>query len=41
MSVDEWGEVVKYSKVLDTEMRVKEKTDFLHKQRLVKQTLDQ
>lgn len=41
MSVDEWGEVVKYSKVLDTEMRSKEKSDFLNKQRLVKQTLDQ
>ena len=41
MSVDEWGEVQKYSKVLDSEMRQKERSDFLNKQRLVKQTLDQ
>lgn len=39
--MDEWGEVVKYAKVLDNEAKLKEKQDYLMKQRLVKQTLDQ
>lgn len=41
ISCDEWGEVQKYGMILEQEMKEKERNDFLHKQRLVKQTLDQ
>jgi hypothetical protein len=40
ISNDEWGEVQKYSKIIDAEIKSKEKCDYLNKQRLVKQTLD-
>ena len=41
ISGDEWGEVVKYQKVLDNEQKQREKAQLLSKQRQVKQTLDQ
>jgi len=40
ISVDEWGEVQKYGKILDQEIKQKERQDYLLKQKLVKQTLD-
>jgi hypothetical protein len=41
ISVDEWGEVQKYSKILDLETKKKEKEDYLRKQLQVKQTLEE
>lgn len=40
ISRDEWGEVQKYSKILDQEQKQKEKQEYFHKQKQVKQTLD-
>lgn len=39
--MDEWGEVQKYSKILDQETKKKEKADYLRKQLQVKQTLEE
>ncbi len=41
ISQDEWGEVQKYSRILDQEQKLKEKQEFYLKQKQVKQTLDQ
>jgi len=41
ISRDEWGEVQKYGAILEQESKEKERNDFVQKQRLVKQTLDQ
>lgn len=40
ISQDEWGEVQKYARILDQEQKIKEKQEYLQKQRQVKLTLD-
>ena len=41
ISSDEWGEVVRYQKVLDEEARAKEREDYIKKQQKVRQTLEE
>jgi hypothetical protein len=36
ISVDEWGEVTKYNKILDAQFRYKEREERVSKQRQVK-----
>jgi hypothetical protein len=36
ISADEWGEVQRFNEVLDREARLKEKEDYIAKQRTVK-----
>ena len=40
ISADEWGEVARFQKVLDNEIKDKERYDYFEKQKKVKLTLD-